>query len=431
MATSNDSTQFPLPTSMSAWQSAWQSDFDTTAQALLAAQAARLDALSHGQAPEWISLTPLAELRTAIETLRQHPGSALWGVPFAVKDNIDVAGLPTTAGCVEFAYNPTADAGAVALLTAAGALCLGKTNLDQFATGLNGTRSPYGVPHSVFSAAHISGGSSSGSAVVVAQGDAVFALGTDTAGSGRVPAAFNELIGVKPSKGWVSTQGVVPACRSLDCVSVFARSLADADAVLRVIGHFDAADPYARPAPPVLPRLTRIPKLATFSNLNFFGDAQQESAWHGYRNALVEQGFALTEIDPAPFLALAPLLYGGPWVAERTAAIEDFLLRQPAAIHPVVRGIIEQGKHYSEIDSFKAEYHRAALARQIAEALAPFDALLLPTSPIFPTIDAVQAEPCSATANWAPTPTSSISRIYARWRFPPVAVPMACRLVSP
>ena len=382
-----------LPSTRQDWQAAWQHDFSATAQALLAAQADRIAAHAQGDAPAWISLTPLATLSQALDALRDRAPSPLWGVPFAVKDNIDVAGLPTTAACVEFAYTPEQSATAVELLTRAGALCLGKTNLDQFATGLNGTRSPFGIPRSVFDTRYISGGSSSGSAVAVADGSVVFALGTDTAGSGRVPAACNELFGIKPSKGLISTLGVVPACRTLDCVSIFSRTLADGEAVSRVLACFDARDPYARHAPIFPARLGAMPKLVTFASLDFFGDAAQQAAWQNWRETLAAQGFCLSEIDPTPFLALAPLLYGGPWVAERLAALAPFMAEHAEAVHPVVRGIIEGGREYSAVDAFTAEYQRAEFTRQIHAVLAPFDALVLPTAPIFPTVEAVLAEP--------------------------------------
>ena len=394
MATTTLRTNPALPQTLQAWRNAWTRDFTGTARTLLAAQAARLAAHARGECPEWISLTAVDELERQINALRDCADSPVWGAPFAVKDNIDCQALPTTAGCPAFAYHPAESAPVVAALEQAGALLLGKTNLDQFATGLNGTRTPYGIPASVFDARRISGGSSSGSAVVVAKGEAVFALGTDTAGSGRVPAAFNGLIGLKPTKGWLSTRGVVPACRSLDCVSIFTRTLAEAEAVVSVAAFFDSADPYARPAPILPVALPAQPlHLATFAPLEFFGDRAQEADWHQWRDALAERGITLTEIDPAPFLALAPLLYGGPWVAERLAAIEPFITEQPEAVHPVVRDIILSGNAFNAVDTFKAEYRRAELSRDIALALAPFTALIVPTAPIFPTIDAVLAEP--------------------------------------
>jgi allophanate hydrolase len=385
----------PVNKSITDWRSLWRNQPERAAETLRAQHQGLLNAWHIDAAPQWIELIPLAALDTHINNLLNADSALpLYGVPFAVKDNIDVAGIPTTAGCPQFAHTPQTDAFVVAALKAAGAICIGKTNLDQFATGLNGTRTPFGMPHSIFNAAYVSGGSSSGSAVAVALGEVAFALGTDTAGSGRVPAGFNNLVGLKPTKGMISTSGVLPACRTLDCVSIFAHSIDDAQAVLAVAAGFDSADPYSRlPQPAIHPAMNPSPKLATFKNLSWFGDSQQQAAWQAYVAGLVARGIVLTEIDPAPFFALAPLLYNGPWVAERLAAIEDFAQTQADAIHPVVRGIVQSGARFSAVDTFKAEYERAALAREIQTALAPFDALLVPTSPTFPTIQAMLAEP--------------------------------------
>lgn len=378
------------------WLTRWEQQAEQAANDLIAQQKNLLAAWQTGDAPQWIHLADPAELQKQIDALRSASVQdlPLYGVPFAVKDNIDVAGMPTTAACPEFAFIPKADAFVVAQLKAAGAICIGKTNLDQFATGLNGTRSPYGIPHSVFNDAYISGGSSSGSAVCVARGEVAFALGTDTAGSGRVPAGCNDLVGLKPTKGLISTSGVLPACRSLDCVSIFANSVADAETVLAVAGTYDANDPYARrAAPSTKPLSSEGLKLATFSGLQWFGDAEQKAAWEHNVSTLAERGIRLTEIDPAPFFALAPLLYNGPWVAERLAAIYDFAKSQPEAINPVVREIIFSAEKFTAVDTFRAEYERAALTRQIQDAIAPFDALIVPTAPTFPTIEAMLAEP--------------------------------------
>ena len=381
---------------ISDWLMRWKQQAEQAADALITQQKNLLAAWQAGDAPQWIHLVDPAELQKQIDALKSVSVQdlPLYGVPFAVKDNIDVAGMPTTAACPEFAFTPETDAFVVAQLKAAGAICIGKTNLDQFATGLNGTRSPYGIPHSVFNDAYISGGSSSGSAVSVARGEVAFALGTDTAGSGRVPAGCNDLVGLKPTKGLISTSGVLPACRTLDCVSIFANSIADAEAVLAVAGTYDAADPYARRATPsIKPLSSQGLKLATFSGLQWFGDSEQKAAWERYVSMLAERGITLTEIDPAPFFALAPLLYNGPWVAERLAAIFDFAKAQPEAINPVVREIIFSGEKFTAVDTFNAEYERAALTRQIQDAIAPFDALIVPTAPTYPTIEAMLAEP--------------------------------------
>lgn len=381
---------------ISDWLTSWQQQPEQTAKNLLYKQHDLIAALKAGTAPQWIHLADPADLQKQIDQLKSAAieDLPLYGVPFAAKDNIDVAGMPTTAACPEYTYTPDTDAFVIAQLKSAGAICIGKTNLDQFATGLNGTRTPYGIPHSVFNEAYISGGSSSGSAVVVAAGEAAFALGTDTAGSGRVPAGCNHLVGLKPTKGFISTNGVVPACRTLDCVSIFANCIEDAEAVLSVAGSYDANDPYARRATPAVKQLPpgRL-NLATFSGLQWFGDEQQQAAWQQYISKLAERDIHLTEIDPTPFFALAPLLYNGPWVAERLAAIFDFAKSQPDAIHPVVRDIVFSGEQFTAVDTFKAEYERAALARQIQDALAPFDALLVPTAPTFPTIEAMLADP--------------------------------------
>ncbi|MEH3148194.1 MAG: allophanate hydrolase [Methylobacterium frigidaeris] len=317
----------------------------------------------------------------------------LWGVPFAVKDNIDVAGLPTTAACPDYAYTPGADAAVVARLRAAGALVVGKTNLDQFATGLNGTRSPYGAPRSVFDPAFISGGSSSGSAVAVAAGLAAFALGTDTAGSGRVPAAFNNLVGLKPTPGLFSTSGLVPACRSLDCITVFALTVGDAAAVRQVAEGFDPADPYSRRAvPQPLPAAPRIGILAG-AEREFFGDAGTESLYDAAASRLADLGCPLVPFDYVPFREAAALLYDGPWVAERLAAIEDFLDRHPGAIDPAVRAVVEAARGYSAVDAFRGRYALAALRRRTEATWAEVDVLLLPTAPTTFTVAEMLADP--------------------------------------
>ncbi len=378
------------------WLMRWKQQAEQAQADLITQQKNLFAAWQAGDAPQWIYLTDPDDLQKQIKALKSASPKdlPLYGVPFAAKDNIDVAGMPTTAGCPEFAFTPETDAFVVAQLRAAGAICIGKTNLDQFATGLNGTRTPYGIPHSVFNEAYISGGSSAGSAVSVALGEVAFALGTDTAGSGRVPAGCNDLVGLKPTKGLISTRGVVPACRTLDCVSIFANSIADAEAVLAVAGTYDANDPYARrTVPSTKPLSSPGLKLATFSGLQWFGDSEQKAAWERYVSVLAERGITLTEIDPAPFFALAPLLYNGPWVAERLAAIFDFAKAQPDAIHPVVREIIFSGEKFTAVDTFNAEYQRAALTRQIQDAIAPFDALIVPTAPTYPTIEAMLAEP--------------------------------------
>lgn len=330
-------------------------------------------------------------LREGEKTLADFP---LYGVPFAVKDNIDVAGMPTTAACPAFRYLPDQDATVVARLKAAGAIVVGKTNLDQFATGLVGTRSPYGAVPNTFNSDYVSGGSSSGSASVVARGLVAFALGTDTAGSGRVPAGFNNIIGLKPTKGWLSTQGVVPACRLNDCVSIFALTVADAWSVATLAGGYDAADPYSRQHPRTAPaRFADAPRIAVPDRLEFFGDAQSEAAFSRSLAQLEAMGATLERIDFSAFSELAAQLYSGAWVAERTVAVGEMLARDPDEMDPTVRGIVAGGLSYSACDAWQAEYTRAGLARSIQQQLARYDALVVPTSPTIRTRHEMAQEP--------------------------------------
>jgi allophanate hydrolase len=352
--------------------------------------------------PAWI--TPLDEGRLCAQVdeltdLLDRAGGdlsrlPLYGVPFAVKDNIDVAGWPTTAACPEFAYVPASDATVVRRLRQAGAIVVGKTNLDQFATGLVGTRSPYGIVPNSFRPEYISGGSSSGSASVVARGVVPFALGTDTAGSGRVPAGFNNIVGLKPTRGWFSTAGVVPACRTLDCVSILALTVADADFVASIMAAFDENDPYSRPQPITAP--LSFPdqlRIAVPAAPEFFGDHEAASAFSKALETARALGTRIVPIDFAPFLELAMMLYNGPWVAERLSAAAEFLQRRPSAIHPTVREVISKGFSFSASDFFQAEYHRAELARRIAKVMSAVDALLVPTAPRFYTISEILADP--------------------------------------
>ncbi len=361
---------------------------------LAAARAALAADRAHADPAIWISRLPdEAVLARAAALEAEGPrGRPLWGVPFAVKDNIDLAGLPTTAGCPAYAYDPAEDAPAVARLLAAGALPLGKTNLDQFATGLVGVRSPYGVPRNLFDARRVPGGSSSGSACAVAAGIARFALGTDTAGSGRVPAMFGNVVGYKPTPGSIPVRGVVPACRSLDAVSVFAASVDEALAVARVLAGFDEADPYSRPAPfDHLRRGADAPLRVACVDASACDPEQARL----YRAACAAVG--AEEVDIAPLLAVARLLYDGPWVAERTAALRA-MLDAPEALHPVTLAILRGGLDRGAADAFDA-FHVLAGARRFAEGLfRRHDALLLPTAPGTPTLAELIADPIGPNA---------------------------------
>lgn len=360
---------------------------------------ARLDAYEAIQPAVWISrFEPDALLAAAAAVdARIAAGETLplAGVPFAVKDNIDLAGLATTAACPTFAYQPEQSATVVAKLVAAGAIPVGKANLDQFATGLNGTRSPYGIPRNAYNRGWVSGGSSSGSAVAVAAGLVAFALGTDTAGSGRVPAAFNHLVGLKPSKGRWSSTGLVPACRTLDCITVFASNTEDAALVDTIAAGFDATDSLSRDLPDV-PRARRRIGVPRPEQCRWFGDIESEFL---YRQALDGLDAELVEIDLAPLDEAARLLYDGPWVAERTAALQGLLLDNPDAIHPVVREIVEQGFGYSAIDAFNGAYRLAELVR-LAEAMwQQVDLLALPTAPTSYRVAEMLAEPIRLNAS--------------------------------
>ncbi|MDG4786962.1 allophanate hydrolase [Micromonospora sp. WMMD1102] len=335
----------------------------------------------------WISTVPAGQLRhRAAELHRRRTELAslpLYGVPFAVKDNIDVAGLPTTAGCPEFAYRPERTAPVVTRLLDAGAMLVGKTNLDQFATGLTGARSPYGAVQSVFGGGLISGGSSSGSAVAVAAGTVAFALGTDTAGSGRVPAACNGIVGLKPTRGLLSTLGVVPACRSLDCVSIFSRSVDDAAAVFAVATGVDPDDPWSRalPAGYVAGREPSAVRLGVprTEDLDFFGDLGQRDRFAAGRDRLGNLVGGTETVGIGPLFEAGDLLYQGPWVAERLADLGDFLQRRPDAVLPVTREVLEKGRRHDATDLFRA-WHRLRELRAWADRLwQRIDVLVVPT----------------------------------------------------
>jgi len=337
----------------------------------------------------------------AQEVMRRHLAGEdlpLYGVPFAVKDNIDVAGLPTTAACPSYSYVPQRSAPVVSKLLELGAILIGKTNLDQFATGLVGVRSPYGAPENPFSSTHVPGGSSSGSAVAVARGYVSFALGTDTAGSGRVPAGFNNIVGLKPTRGMLSTSGLVPACRSLDCISVFALNVEDATLVGKLAAAFDAQDPYARrDADRYDPRPSAPPPQFRFG----IPDAQHlvlpeqpaRTAWASALDAVAALGGTRSELSFELFNETASLLYEGPWVAERLEATSKLLQEAPDALLPVLRGILSKATSYHALDAFQAHAQLAGLRRQCQQLFDGVDLLVVPTTSIFPTVAAVQADP--------------------------------------
>jgi allophanate hydrolase len=357
---------------------------------------ARIDA--YPDPAVFITRTTADDLRAAARDLLARAPAVnslpLWGVPFAVKDNIDVAGLPTTAACPAFLYHPETDAAAVAKLRAAGALVIGKTNLDQFATGLNGTRSPYGAPRSVFSPDHVSGGSSSGSAVAVAAGLASFSLGTDTAGSGRVPAAFNNIVGIKPTPGLVSNVGLVPACRSIDVITVFAGTVGDGVTVRRIMDGYDPADPFSTPAMQVqLPATGLRIGVLSAEEREFYGNEAYAALYDAAIDRARALGAQIVPFDYAPFRQAADLLYNGPFVAERLAAVKEFLATNAADFDPTVRTIIEGAHAYDAVDAFEGIYRLEALRQQTRAAWEELDVLMLPTAPTTYTVDEMRAEP--------------------------------------
>lgn len=385
---------FSIPALLTAYRTGECTPLETVEEVIR-----RCDAYEARDPAVWISRVEADALRARAAALAADPGAKelpLYGIPFAVKDNIDVAGLPTTAACPSYAYEPARSATVVARLEAAGALCIGKTNLDQFATGLVGTRSPYGAPRCVFDKDYISGGSSSGSAVAVAAGLVSFSLGTDTAGSGRVPAAFNNLVGVKPTRGLVSAAGVVPACRSLDCVSIFTQTVEEADAVLAVAEGPDAADAWSRPraavpaAKPVSEAVIGVPSSAS---LEFFGDEETKRLFEESAERFAWLGARLCNVNYTPFAEAARLLYEAPFVAERFTAAGAFLKAGPADADPTVTQIILGAETLCAADLFKAQ-HRL---QEIRAALAPLwdgiDALLLPTAPAQYKVAEVEANP--------------------------------------
>ncbi len=354
----------------------------------------------------WISIRDKEEVVGEIENLSNPSEQPLYGIPFAVKDNIDFNGSLTTVGCPDFAYQPDENATVVNKLVAAGALLIGKTNMDQFATGLVGTRSPYGACHNVHNKEYISGGSSSGSALAVARGEVAFALGTDTAGSGRVPAAFNSIVGLKPSRGMVSNHGVFPACASLDCVSVFANSCLDAIKVESVIAGYDRRDGYS----------TRLASNTDFEiqsdtvtdvvvgipdreQIEFFGDTEAAQLYED-ACALLRDTYSETKVvDFEPFINTAELLYGGPWLAERLEAAHDFVMNQTESLNPVVTEILTDGKEYTAIETFRAFHELAELKQECSHIFEEIDVLVTPTTGTKYTIEEIREQPIQRNSN--------------------------------
>jgi allophanate hydrolase len=350
----------------------------------------------------WIHLLTLDELKPYLENLKKlsKTEAPLWGVPFAIKDNIDLAGIPTTAACPDFEYIPERSAFVVEKLIEAGAIPIGKTNLDQFATGLVGTRSPYGACKNSINPEMISGGSSSGSAVAVGLGLVSFSLGTDTAGSGRVPAFLNNLVGVKPTLGCLSATGMVPACRTLDTISIFTNDTEDATTVFKVASTFDEEDDYARP----FVATERFNESLTIGvpkpeYLNWFGNEESSTLFENAIEALKKLGHEIKLIDFAPFIETANLLYYGPWVAERYAALEDLMDNKPSALHPVTFKVVDQAKGYSAVDTFKAMYQLKSLKKAADKIISSVDCVVTPSAGTYYTIKDLEQDPIQLNTN--------------------------------
>ena len=408
VAPTTSPSALPARPGVSSWLATLAADADPVALA----DNARVRALASAQTalggPVWIHLCDdttwqrqidrlnerLRSCDTRAEALQRFP---LLGVPFAVKDNMDIAGAPTTAGCPAFEHVPQEHAAVVKRLLDAGALWVGKTNLDQFATGLVGTRSPYGRPASVFDATRISGGSSSGSAVAVASGLVAFSLGTDTAGSGRVPAGLNGLVGLKPTPGRVSTAGVLPACRSVDCVSIFAHSVDDAAHVLSVLEGPDERDAYSHFVPGSSALPTR-PRLGVPRQTVFQGDAGYASAWPDALARARDLGAVLVELDFTPLFDVAALLYDGPWVAERHAVLQALMERDPQALDATVLKVVSKAVGMTATDAFRAQYRLRELQAALAGLWQQVDALLVPTTTGHPTFEEIDADPVGGNA---------------------------------
>jgi allophanate hydrolase len=367
-----------------------------------------LDAISEdGTTGTWIHVRDrdalLSEARSIAQKYPAEERPPLYGLPFAVKDNIDVADEPTTAACADFAYVARRSAAVVARLLSAGAICVGKTNLDQFATGLGGVRSPYGIPTNPFDVRCVVGGSSSGSASAVARGQVSFALATDTAGSGRVPAAFTNIVGLKPSRGLLSTSGVVPACRSLDCVSIMALTCEDARLVAMATTGFEASDPYSRMEAARFEWASRLPSAGLHigvprSDDRLFGSEEARIAFDRACEAIEAMGVVIEQVDMTPFFEAGRLLYEGPWIAERLSGLEDFVAAHPGSLLPVIRTILSHADRYRATDAFRALHRLEALRREVAPLWDRVIALAVPSAPDLPRIEEMLADPIEANA---------------------------------
>lgn len=348
----------------------------------------------------WISIRKKEAVLADIEHLSDLSEQPLYGIPFAIKDNIDYTELPTTAACPKYAYEPNQNATVVNKLLDAGALLIGKTNMDQFATGLVGTRSPYGICKNYHNEEYISGGSSSGSALAVARGEVAFALGTDTAGSGRVPAAFNSVVGLKPSRGMISTNGVLPACASLDCVSIFANSCREAIQIESITAGYDTNDPYSNQLASTTDLSIKskqatdhVVGLPDSQYIEFFGD---DEAARLYDEAcrMIKQTFPKTQVvNFEPFIKTAELLYQGPWLAERLESVHEFVSNNAEAVHPVVKKILIDGKEYSAMEAFRGFHRLAELKQEASQVMEEIDALVTPTTGTAFTIEEVLEKP--------------------------------------